>query len=108
MSDPIVRPKCSACGAELMFAKTEAGKWMPLDYGMNPSGIMAVARVGRTWVGARIITDTEPLRRGETQVQPHWKSCASRMRAAEKRAAERAAKQGQAAAPAVDDEATLF
>lgn len=76
MTGTIVRPKCRTCAAELIFVRTRAtGKAMPVNYGMDPKGNIAATRVGRSWVDAHVITDAEPLKRGETPFTAHWKTC---------------------------------
>ena len=76
MSGMFTRPKCRTCGAELSFVRTRAtGRLMPVNYGMDPKGNIAATRVGRSWVDAHVITDAEPLKRGETPFTAHWKTC---------------------------------
>jgi hypothetical protein len=63
---------CRSCKAEIVWAITESGRWMPLDAEPNPRG---------EW---RLFGDTpravhvEPERRAELAEQlmvPHWATC---------------------------------
>jgi hypothetical protein len=39
-----VSPRCRSCGQEIEFAKTEGGRWMPIDREPVPSGNLVVDR----------------------------------------------------------------
>ncbi len=44
--------KCRSCGAPIIWAKTEAGKPMPLDIQPSPSGTFTIRHAdGRAWRG---------------------------------------------------------
>lgn len=52
-------PKCRKCPAEIVFAKTEGGKWMPLESRAINVFVVGDDKVARMVVG----------------YEPHWPNC---------------------------------
>lgn len=64
--------RCRSCGAPLAWAKTESGRWMPLDEAPVEDGNIALAREGRDVVALNY----EPLSHGgRPRYQSHYVSC---------------------------------
>lgn len=65
--------KCKSCGAEILFMKTELGKWMPLDPEPTYEGNVMINRAEDT---CSVVTDFKLLEslRGRLYLS-HFKSC---------------------------------
>ncbi|TKJ24341.1 hypothetical protein [Blastococcus sp. CCUG 61487] len=75
---------CRGCGADIIWAWTEAGQRMPLDPARYPredtTANVAVRtdHTGRIW--ARVISKDRPLAPFEHRGMPHFASCPARPR----------------------------
>lgn len=67
---------CKDCGAEIVFAKTNKGHWMPLDPQPNPAGNVAAYRDIESVVRCRVVTQAEPILPYEHPAMPHKATCA--------------------------------
>lgn len=65
--------RCRRCGAQITWAKTVAGKAMPLDLGAHTDGNVYLDDAGRAVVLGR----EDPQRTLECHVllMPHWATC---------------------------------
>lgn len=70
-------PKCSKCGAQIVWLRTPKGKWMPADAGLrryrkNPKGKSTVVNSWGEMIRCDLDVDDEPD--GLARV-PHWATC---------------------------------
>lgn len=68
-------PTCSRCGATISFARTLAGKAMPLDPGANENGNVYLNEEGRAVVLGK--DDPERSLDRHLLLMPHWATCAA-------------------------------
>jgi hypothetical protein len=66
--------KCRSCQASIFWAKTEAGRSMPVDAHPHPDGRVILADRGGTIV-ARMLKEGEAARPGEVPRRPHHMTC---------------------------------
>ncbi len=67
---------CDSCGAPIVWGRTIAGRWMPVDAKPCPEGCVFQLASGR-W---RVLTEDEQRRGRESGAElwmPHWSSCPS-------------------------------
>lgn len=71
--------RCRDCGADILFARTEAGKLMPLDPERldrgDPDANVAVTRDHTGRLLARVLKDGEDPYRHEWRAIPHFATC---------------------------------
>jgi hypothetical protein len=60
--------KCRGCGAPIFWAKTPAGKWLPLEAAPGAEGLLIV-------VDGRIVSYAVNLQEGQQTYRAHWRSC---------------------------------
>ena len=66
--------KCRSCGASIFWAKTEAGKSMPVDAHPHPEGRVVLFDRGGSVI-AKVLGKEEQPRPGENTRRPHWTTC---------------------------------
>lgn len=67
---------CRKCPAEIIFAKTPAGAWMPVDAEPNPDGNLA--ECGRNDDGVLLVAPVDLFTpAGARRRMPHWATCTS-------------------------------
>lgn len=86
--------ECRSCGAMILFAVTERGKYMPLDEKPVEFGGNIVLREGL----AHVLAKGEPSNQGEARYRTHFQTC-KRAAAHRKRVAARKAKKAEAEKP---------
>jgi ferric-dicitrate binding protein FerR (iron transport regulator) len=75
MTAPLHDPKrCRSCQAPIFWARTEAGRAMPVDAAPTPDGRVVLYDRGGT-VMARTLKEGEQLRPGEKGRRPHHQTC---------------------------------
>jgi hypothetical protein len=73
-------PKCHSCGAEIVFIKTTAGKYMPCDAGLilfdecQHGGKTFVTPDGRV-VGGALPVGNNVIANPQKGYTPHWANC---------------------------------
>ena len=71
--------RCASCQAEIIWARTNAGKSMPLDLEPNESGTMILvlrhAEGGGVIVGCFYKKAGEPVKPGEKRRTSHFSTC---------------------------------
>lgn len=70
---------CRRCSALIVWARTEAGKAMPVDPdeydGADERANLAVMLAGSGALTCRVITADRPLMGYERRAMPHWATC---------------------------------
>ena len=66
--------KCQKCKAEIIFAKTEAGKWTPVDAKPNPDG--KLVRIEDLPDGTPVVKVVDLFTpRSAERLMAHWGTC---------------------------------
>ena len=66
--------RCRKCPAEIVFAKTASGKWMPIDKVPNVDGNLADA--GFDDEGTMLVAPVDLFTGPDaTRYMPHWATC---------------------------------
>lgn len=70
-----VATQCGRCPARIVFARTDAGKSMPLDLVPDVAGNVAVHVDGSGRVRARVVSTDLPVQPFERLHLPHFATC---------------------------------